>query len=83
LYGSYDDYYHYNVKPGIYFSEDGGDEREDENPGKKSEIPNYCSARLFPDCAGKGRFSFREQPLSSARDLNRRTHLDRSKRRGF
>jgi hypothetical protein len=52
-----------------------------EKSSRKNKIPNLSSARLFPDCAAEKRFSFTEQPLSSACDLNRRTNLDGSKQR--
>ena len=44
---------------------------------------NVSSTRFFPDRAGKKGSPCGEQPLSLARDQNRRTHLARSKQKRF
>ena len=57
-----------------------------DNPKKtRTETCNrqVATQALFPDCAGKRRFCFREQLFSLAYDSKARTDVDRSKQRVF
>jgi hypothetical protein len=56
-------------------------EDEEKSPREKTRFRTLVVRAFSQTALRKKRFSFREQPFSSACDLNRRTNLDGSKQR--